>query len=152
MQLLNTISPPFHASKFNYYKFIPFLLHKRTQQYCSQNEHKKSPLTQAALSARTTSTTVYPNIKTPRIHVRIPLPPLLLGRISSSSAKLPRLLQYYYHHYPPCCHRHHHHYNQDLRPPPPLPPLLPPPPYSLHCCQRCNNLVTFLLKKSEKLK
>jgi hypothetical protein len=49
---------------------------------------KMSPLMQAALSARTTRTTVYPNIKIPRIYVRIPLPPLLLGRISSSSGKL----------------------------------------------------------------
>ena len=109
-QLLTIISPPFHALKFNYYKFIPFLLYQRTQPYCSQNKHKKSPLMQAALLATTTSTTVYPNIKTPRIYVRIPLPPLLLGRISSSSAKSPPLLQYYYHHYPHCCrHRHHHH-------------------------------------------
>ena len=112
-QLLNTISPPFHALKFNYYKFIPFLLYQRTQPYCSQNEHKKSPLMQAALSTRTTSTTVHPNIKAPRIYVRIPLPPLLLGRISSISAKSPPPLQYYYHHYPHCCHRcqcsHHHH-------------------------------------------
>jgi len=38
-QLLNAISPPFHALQFNYYKSIPFLLYQLTQPYCSPNGH-----------------------------------------------------------------------------------------------------------------
>lgn len=104
------ITRPYH------FYYINLLSHTATKMSI-----KMSPLLQAALSARTTRTTVHPNIKTPGIYVRIPLPRLLLGRISSSSANSPPLLQYYYHHYAHrCCHHqhdnrhlcpHHHHHH-----------------------------------------